>query len=121
MIHAMNANSIEPRLSATITYCLSETGKEKSVKLGGSGAYHQNACGQITPEDLPFFTVTPNGDISTVFNVMEFHSLQAFPALLALLRERHRRLSTIRSLIEAETIAQAAFADDGTPPSEPAA
>jgi hypothetical protein len=117
----MNANSVEPRLIATITYCLSETGRDKSVKLGGSGAYHQNAWGQITPEDLPFFSVTSNGDISAVFNVMEFNSLQTFPALLALLRERHRRLFTIRSLIEAETIAQTAFGDDGAPPSEPAA
>lgn len=108
----MHANSIEPRLIATITYCLSETGREKSVNLGGSGAYHQNAWGQITPEDLPFFSVTSNGDISAVFNVMEFNSLQTFPALLALLRERHRRLFTIRSLIEAETIAQTAFGDE---------
>jgi hypothetical protein len=113
-------SALEHRLIATITYCLSEAGREKSVRLGGSGAYHQNAWGQISPEDLRFFNVTSDGDISAVFNVREFNSLQTFPALLALLRERHRRLFMLRSLIEAETIAQAAFGDEGAPPSEPA-
>jgi hypothetical protein len=117
----MNADSIAPRLIATITYCLSDTGRGKSVTLGGSGAYHQNACGPIVPEDLPLFNVTSEGDISAVFNLIEFHSLQTFPTLLTLLRERYRRLSLIRSLIEAETIAQAAFGDIGTHPSEPTA
>ena len=39
---AMNTNLI-----ATITYCLSETGRERALNMGGSGAYHQNVSGPI--------------------------------------------------------------------------
>jgi hypothetical protein len=90
------------QLIATITYCLSETGRERSVKAGGSGAYHQNVSGPIVPEDVRLFQMTQDGYVSAVFNVMEFDEPQAFGTLLAHLRARHRRLSTIRALLEAE-------------------
>ena len=96
-------------LIATITYCLSETGRERSVKAGGSGAYHRNVSGPIPPEDVRLFAVTQDGYVSAVFNVMEFHEPQTFETLLAHLRVRHRRLSMIRALIEAEATAHATF------------
>lgn len=105
----MQAHRISPPLIATITYCLSETGRDRSVKAGGSGAYHQNASGAIAPEDVRLFEVTQDGYISAVFNMMEFDEPQAFGSLLACLRERHRRLTAIRVLMEAEALAHAAF------------
>jgi hypothetical protein len=96
-------------LIATITYCLSETGCERSVKAGGSGTYHQNFSGPIAPEDVKLFEVTRDGSLSAVFNVMEFDEPQPFSLLLAHLRERRRRLTAIRALMEAEALARAAF------------
>ena len=100
---------IDRPLIATITYCLSETGRERSVKTGGSGAYHRNVAGPIAPDDVRIFSVSSDGHLSAVFNVMEFNEPQAFSTLLTYLRERRRRLSTIRALIEAEATAQEAF------------
>lgn len=91
---------------ATITYCLSETGRERSVKAGGSGAYHQNVFGPIAPADDRLFQVTSGGDISAVFNVIEFNEPQSFETLLMQLRARHHRLSAIRLALEAETAAR---------------
>ena len=99
----------DPPLIATITYCLSETGCERSVKAGGSDAYFRNVSGPIAPEDLRIFTVTADGYISVVFNVMEFDEAQPFGVLLEHLRERRRRLSAIGALMAAEALAQAAF------------
>ena len=93
-------------LIATITYCLSETGREQSVKAGGSGAYHQNVSGPIAPADARLFHVTDAGHVSAVFNVMEFDGPQPFATLLAHLRARHHRLSAIRVALEAETTAR---------------
>jgi hypothetical protein len=93
-------------LIATITYCLSETGRERSVKVGGSGAYHQNVSGAIAPVDDRLFQVTPGGDISAIFNVIEFDEPQSFETLLMQLRARHHRLSAIRFALEAETTAR---------------
>lgn len=91
---------------ATITYCLSETGRERLVKAGGSGAYHQNASGPIAPADARLFPVTTGGDVSAVFNVIEFTEPQSFETLLMQLRARHHRLSAIRLALEAETTAR---------------
>ena len=91
-------------LIATITYCLSETGRERSVKAGGSGAYHRNVSGPIAPVDTRLFQMTSDGYVSAVFNVMEFDRPQSFETLLAHLRARHHRLSAIRIALEAETI-----------------
>jgi hypothetical protein len=93
-------------LIATITYCLSETGRERSVKAGGSGAYHWNVTGPVSPADARLFQVTPDGDGSAVFNVMEFDEPQSFETLLMHLRARHHRLSAIRLALEAETTAR---------------
>ena len=93
-------------LIATITYCLSETGRERSVEAGGSGAYHQNVSGPIAPADARLFQMTSDGYVSAVFNVMEFDGLQPFETLLAHLRARHHRLSAIRVALEAETTAR---------------
>ena len=93
-------------MTATITYCLSETGRERSVKAGGSGAYHQNVSGPIASLDARLFQMTSDGYISAVFNVMEFDGPQSFETLLAHLRARHHRLSAIRVALEAETIAR---------------
>jgi hypothetical protein len=93
-------------LIVTITYCLSETGRERSVKAGGSGAYHQNVSGPIAPVDARLFQVTPGGDVSAVFNVMEFDEPQSFETLLMHLRARHHRLSAIRLALEAATTAR---------------
>ena len=92
-------------LIATITYCLSETGRERSVKAGGSGAYHQNVSGPIASVDARLFQVTTDGYVSAVFNVMEFDGPQSFETVLAHLRVRHHRLSAIRIALEAETTA----------------
>jgi hypothetical protein len=110
----MQTHPIPPTLIATITYCLSETGRERSVKAGGAGAYHQNVSGPIAPEDVRLFEVTHEGHISAVFNVMEFDEPQPFSALLTRLRERHRRLTAIRVLMEAEALAHAAFSRSDT-------
>jgi hypothetical protein len=93
-------------LVATITYCLSEAGRERSVEAGGSGAHHQNVSGPIAPADARLFRVTPGGDVSAVFNVMEFDAPQSFETLLMQLRARHHRLSAIRLALEAETTAR---------------
>ena len=93
-------------LIAAITYCLSETGREQSVKTGGSGAYHQNVSGPIAPADARLFHVTDAGYVAAVFNVMEFDGPQSFETLLAHLRARHHRLSAIRIALEAETTAR---------------
>jgi hypothetical protein len=90
-------------LIATITYCLSKTGRERLVKAGGSGAYHQNVSGPIAAADARLFWVTDDGHASAVFNVIEFSEPQSFEALLAQLRARHHRLSAIRLALEAET------------------
>jgi hypothetical protein len=92
-------------LIATITYCLSETGRERAVEAGGSGAYHRNVSGPIAPADDRLFQVTDDGHVSAVFNVIEFNEPQSFEALLAQLRARHHRLSAIRLALEAETAA----------------
>ena len=86
---------------ATITYCLSETGRERAVKAGGSGAYHRNVSGPIAAADARLFQVTDDGDASAVFNVMEFDEPQSFETLLTYLRARHHRLSAIRIALEA--------------------
>lgn len=109
----MRDTLMNPPLTATITYCLSETARERSVKSGGSGAYHRNVSGAIAPEEGNLFNVSPDGYISAVFNVMEFDKPQTFNALLTHLRKRHRRLSTIRILMEAEAVAQEAFSRSG--------
>jgi hypothetical protein len=87
-------------LIATITYCLSETGRERSVKAGGSGAYHRNVSGPVSPADARFFQVMPDGYVSAVFHVMEFDAPQSFETLLTHLRARHHRLSAIRIALE---------------------
>ncbi|MDO8683520.1 MAG: hypothetical protein Q7N50_08570 [Armatimonadota bacterium] len=91
---------------ATITYCLSETGRERSVKAGGSGVYHRNVSGPVAPVDDRLFQVTPGGDISAVFNVIEFDEPQSFEGLLMQFRARHHRLSAIRLALEAGTTAR---------------
>ena len=88
---------------ATITYCLSEEGRERAVKVGESGAYHLNVSGPIAPADARLFQVTDDGYLSAVFNVMEFDVPQSFEMLLAHLRARHHRLSAIRLALETET------------------
>ncbi len=93
-------------LIATITYCLSETGRERSVKAGGSGVYHQNISWPIAPADARLFQVTPGGGVSAVFNVIDFDEPQSFETLLMQLRARHHRLSAIRLALEAETTAR---------------
>ena len=93
-------------LIATITYCVSKTGRERSVKAGGSGAYHQNASGPIAPADAGLFHVTEAEYVSAVFSVMEFNEPQPFETLLTHLRARHHRLSAIRIALEAETTAR---------------
>jgi hypothetical protein len=93
-------------LMATITYCLSEKGRDRVVKAGGSGSYHQNVSGPIAAADARLFQVTPGGDASAVFNVIEFDEPQSFEALLAQLRARRHRLSAIRLALEAETTAR---------------
>jgi hypothetical protein len=93
---------------ATITYCLSEAGRKASAKAGGSGSYHQNVSGAIDFSDLPLFDCA-DGVISIVFNQVEFNGLQDFASLLGHLRKRRERLSAIRTLIEAEAIAERAF------------
>ena len=96
-------------LVATITYCLNETGRKVCLKKGGSGSYHQNVSGVITHSDLPLFNCSLGGIISVVFNQVEFDAPQDFAKLLASLRERRERLSVIKTLIEAEAIAESAF------------
>lgn len=91
---------------ATITYCLSETERERSVKAGGSGAYHRNAFGPIAAADARLFQVTDDGYVSAVFNVIEFDEPQSFEVLLMQLRARHHRLSAIRLALEAATAAR---------------
>jgi len=90
---------------ATITYCLSEAGREGSVKTGGSGAYHRNVSGPVSPADARLFRVTDDGYVSAVFNVMDFDEPQSFETLLMQLRARHHRLSAIRLALEAESTA----------------
>jgi hypothetical protein len=109
----MRAKRVNPPLTATITYCLSETGRERSVKSGGSGSYHRNVSGPIAPEEVTLFKVSPDGYISVVFNMMEFDKPPTFSTLLTHLRKRHRRLSSIRILMEAEAVAQEAFSRSG--------
>ncbi len=92
-------------LIATITYCLSEEGRERALKMGGSGAYHQNVSGPIAPADARLFQVADDGYVSAVFNVIEFDGPQSFETLLGQLRARHHRLSAIRLALEAETTA----------------
>ena len=84
---------------------MSETGRERSVKVGGSGSYHQNAFGPIVPADARLFQMSSDGYVSAVFNVMEFDGPQPFAALLAHLRARHHRLSAIRIALEDRTAA----------------
>ena len=48
-------------LIATITYCLSEEGRERVVKMGGSGAYHRNVSGPVASVDARLFEVGPDG------------------------------------------------------------
>jgi hypothetical protein len=95
--------------AATVTYCLSEVGRKLSLKVSGSGSYHQNVSGLITPDDLGLFQRHPNGLVSVVFNQIEFDKPQRFEALLKLLRKRQGRLCNIRVLIEAEAVADRAF------------
>jgi hypothetical protein len=109
----MRVKLMNLHLTATITYCLSETGRERSVKSGGSGAYHRNVSGPIGPEEVRLFKVSPDGYISLVFNVMEFDKPQTFSTLLTHLRKRHRRLSSIKVLMEAEALAQEVFSRSG--------
>lgn len=109
----MRETLMNPPRTATITYCLSDTARERSVKSGGSGAYHRNVSGPIAPDEVKLFNVSPDGYISVVFNVMEFDTPQTFNKLLTRLRERHRRLSSIRVLMEAEAVAQEAFSRSG--------
>ena len=94
---------------AIITYCLSEAGRKASAKAGGSGSYHQNVSGVIDFSDLPLFDCADDGVISIVFNQVEFNGLQEFASLLEHLRQRRERFSAIRTLIEAEAIAERAF------------
>jgi hypothetical protein len=94
---------------AIITYCLSETGRKGCVKAGRSGSYYQNVSGEIAPRDLPLFNCSLGGVISVVFNQVEFDGPQDFAALLGCLRERRERFSVIKTLIEAEAIAESAF------------
>ena len=91
---------------ATITYCLSETGRERALKMGESGAYYRNVSGPIAPMDARLFQVTDDGHVSAVFNVIEFDEPQSFETLLMQLRARHHRLSAIRLALEAETAAR---------------
>ncbi len=91
---------------ATITYCLSEEGRERAVEAGGSGAYHRNVSGPIAPADARLFQVTDDGYLSAVFNVTEFDEPQPFETLLMQLRARHHRLSAIRLALEAESTAR---------------
>jgi hypothetical protein len=91
---------------ATITYCLSEEGRERTVEAGGSGAYHRNVSGPIAPADARLFQVTDDGYLSAVFHVMEFDAPQSFETLLTYLRARHHRLSAIRIALEAGTTAR---------------
>ncbi len=91
-------------LIATITYCLSEEGRERAVKAGGSGAYHRNVSGPIESVDARLFQMSQDGYASAVFNVMEFDAPQSFETLLAHLRARHHRLSAIRIALEAGTM-----------------
>jgi hypothetical protein len=90
---------------ATITYCLSETGRERVLQMGGSGSYHRNASGPIASADARLFQANDDGYVSAVFNVMEFDTPQSFETLLAHLRARHHRLSAIRLALEAGTAA----------------
>jgi len=85
---------------------LSEAGRERLVKAGGSGAYHRNVSGPIAPADARLFQVTDDGHVSAVFNVMEFDVPQSFETLLTHLRARHHRLSAIRIALEAGTTAR---------------
>jgi hypothetical protein len=94
---------------AIITYCLSETGRRVSLRRGGSASYHQNIAGPIKPEDIRLFHCTPEGVLSVVVNQIEFDGPQNFIDLLVYVRERRQRLSTIRTLMEAEAIAAIAF------------
>ena len=96
-------------LVATITYCLNATGRKACIKAGGSGSYHQNVSGVIARYDLPLFNCSLGGVISVVFNQVEFDGPQDFGTLLVSLRERRERLSIIKTLIEAESIAESAF------------
>ena len=96
-------------LVATITYCLNATGRKVCMKGGGSGSYHQNISGVIARCDLPLFNYSLGGVISVVLNQMEFDGPQDFAKLLASLRKRRERLSVIKTLIEAEAIADSAF------------
>jgi hypothetical protein len=100
---------------ATITYCLSEAGRDVSLKFGGSGAYHQNAWGVIGQEDLALFDCNANGTLSVVLNHLEFDELQTFPELLAHVRARRARFSAIKAVFEAEAIAENAFGAGGLP------
>ncbi len=92
-----------------ITYCLSETGRKASLRRGGSASYHQNIVGPIGPSDLRLFHCAPGGVLSVVVNQVEFDGPQNFVDLLVYVRERHQRLSAIRTLMEAEAIAAIAF------------
>jgi len=87
---------------ATITYCLSEEGRDRLVKAGESGAYHRNVSGEIAPADARLFQIADDGYVSAVFNVMEFDAPQTFETMLAHLRARHHRLSAIRIALEAQ-------------------
>ena len=92
-----------------ITYCLSETGRKASLRRGGSGSYHQNIAGPIEPYDMRLFHCAPGGVLSVVLTHVEFDGPQNFMDLLAYVRERRQRLSTIKTLMEAEAIAAIAF------------
>jgi hypothetical protein len=105
----MGLGSMTAPLVATITYCLNETGRKVCIKAGGSGSYHQNVSGVIGRCDLPLFNCSLSGVISVVFNQVEFDGPQNFATLLASLRERRGRLWVIKTLIEAEAIAESAF------------
>ncbi len=92
-----------------ITYCLSEIGRRASLRRGGSASYHQNIAGPIEPHDMHLFHCTPEGVLSVVVNQVEYDGPQNFVDLLVYVRERHQRLSAIRTLMEAEAIAAIAF------------
>jgi hypothetical protein len=92
-----------------ITYCLSETGRRVSLRLGMSASYHQNIAGPIEPYDMRLFQCTVEGVFSVVVNYVEFDGPQSFIDLLVYVRERRQRLSAIRTLMEAEAIAAIAF------------
>ena len=94
---------------AIITYCVSEAGRKASAKACGSGSYLQNVSGVIDFFDLPLFDCADDGVISIVFNQVEFNGPQDFASLLGHLRKRRERFSAIRTLIEAEVIAEGAF------------